>query len=155
MGQVFDAGEIFKIAIEMERNGAEFYRNAAGQVSEEEHRRMLRGLAEMEDEHIKTFNDLSRQLSAEASDYFDPDGYAARYLKSIADTRIFFEREIDMSSMEAILKEAIQAEEDSIVFYVGMKEMVPDETGKEKIEAIIKEEMGHVRLLSELLTEQG
>jgi len=56
---------------------------------------------------------------------FDPEGEAALYIRSLADTRVFFEKKIDTSSMEEILKEAILAEKDSIVFYLGMKEMVP------------------------------
>jgi rubrerythrin len=53
-----------------------------------------------------------------------------------------------MTSLEAILKEAITAEKDSIVFYLGMKDMVADGAGKAKIDVIIKEEMGHIRQLS-------
>lgn len=40
---------------------------------------------------------------------------------------------------------------DSIVFYLGMKEMVPENFGKAKIDAIIKEEMTHIKLLSKEL----
>ena len=50
--------------------------------------------------------------------------------------------------MKEILKAAIMAEKDSIVFYLGMKEMVPEDFGKAKIDIIIKEEMGHIKLLS-------
>ena len=79
---------------------------------------------------------------------FDPEGETAQYLKALADTRVFFEKQIDMTSLEAILKEAITAEKDSIVFYLGMKDMVADASGKDRIDAIIKEEMGHIRQLS-------
>ncbi|MFV9644757.1 MAG: rubrerythrin, partial [Desulfobacterales bacterium] len=69
-----------------------------------------------------------------------------------ADTRVFFEKKIDnTSSIKDILKEAILAEKDSIVFYLGMKEMVPENFGKAKIDAIIKEEMTHIQLLSKEL----
>jgi rubrerythrin len=58
---------------------------------------------------------------------------------------------MDTSSMEAILKDAITAEKDSTVFYLGMKELVSSKQGKDKIDAIIKEEMGHIRLLASKL----
>ena len=58
----------------------------------------------------------------------------------------FFEKKIDMSSMEEILKQAIVAEEESIVLYLGMKEMVPENLGKAKINSIIKTEMTHIKL---------
>jgi len=50
--------------------------------------------------------------------------------------------------MKEILKAAILAEKDSIVFYLGMKEMVPEDFGKAKIDIITKEEMSHIKLLS-------
>ena len=46
--------------------------------------------------------------------------------------------------MVEILKSAIEAEKDSIVFYLGMKEAIPQNLGRDRIEAIIKEEMEHI-----------
>ena len=57
--------------------------------------------------------------------------------------------------MVEILKSAIEAEKDSIVFYLGMKEAVPENLGKDRIETIIKEEMGHIRVLSRELVSQA
>jgi rubrerythrin len=59
-----------------------------------------------------------------------------------------FEKDLDPTTMKDILKAAIGAEKDSIVFYLGMKELVPAKLGKDKIDDIIKEEMSHIRLLS-------
>lgn len=51
------------------------------------------------------------------------------------------------------MEAAIVAEKDSIVFYLGMMQFVPEELGKDKLGKIIKEEMGHIRILSkELVT---
>ena len=72
---------------------------------------------------------------------FDPDGEAALYLRALADTRVFFEKEIDVTSLKKILKSAIEAEKDSIVFYLGMKEAVPEKLGKGRLDDIIREEM--------------
>ncbi|MBT7259953.1 MAG: rubrerythrin, partial [Desulfobacula sp.] len=46
---------------------------------------------------------------------------------------------------------AIQAEKDSIIFYLGMKEIVPEKSGKAKIDDIIKEEMSHIRIIAQKL----
>jgi rubrerythrin len=46
---------------------------------------------------------------------------------------------------------AMDMEKDSIVFYLGMKEMVPERLGKDRIDGIIKEEMGHLALLGKEL----
>ena len=151
----FNADDMFEIAEQLERNGAKFYREAAQAVVNDRDRSLLQQLAEMEDDHEKTFAGMRAELSAKekSSTVFDPDNEAAMYLRALADTKVFFDKQIDTSSMEAILKDAITAEKDSIVFYLGMREAIPGDLGRERLDAIIKEEMGHIRLLSkELVT---
>jgi len=156
MSYDFNADDIFEMAQQIEKNGAEFYRKAAEGMQDSENRAMLLELANMEDQHEKTFASMRSELSAQekTSTVFDPEGEAVMYLKALADTRVFFEKSIDPDSMTAILKEAITAEKDSIVFYLGMKELVSEGLGQNKVENIIKEEMGHIRLLAGKLREQ-
>lgn len=153
MAYDFTAKEIFEMAKQIERNGVAFYQKAAQSVSNADEKAMLLDLAKMEEDHeaafVKMEADLKEQESAPA--VFDPENEAVQYLKSLADTRVFFEKEIDLSSMKSILKSAITAEKDSIVFYLGMKDLVPGKFGKDRIDAIIKEEMGHIRLLGRKL----
>ena len=151
----FSADEILEMAEQMERNGSKFYRTAAEGTQEPENKKFLLDLAAMEDDHEITFKAIRSGLSEQmqASTVFDPEGESALYLKALVDSRVFFEKSIDTASMREILKEAIVAEKDSIVFYLGMKDLVPDKLGKEKIDAIIKEEMGHIRTLSRELVK--
>jgi len=158
MSYDFNADEIFEMAEQMERNGANFYRDAAGGDLKAEEKEWLLQLAQMEDAHEKTFKSIRDTLTADdaQSTVFDPQGESALYLKALVDTRVFYEKEIDTSNMRGILKAAIQAEKDSIVFYLGMKEAVAQDKGKALIDEIIKEEMGHIRLLSrELIAYQA
>jgi rubrerythrin len=146
----FNADEIFEMAEQMERNGIKFYTTAAESISDHDAKNLLLEFAAMEKEHEKIFSEMRKELSSQEkkSTVFDPEGDAAHYLRALADTRVFFEKKIDVSSLENILKDAIQAEKDSIVFYLGMKEAVPEGLGKSKLDHIIKEEMGHIRMLS-------
>jgi rubrerythrin len=155
MSYDFNADDIFEMAEQMERNGATFYRNAAEGDVDPANREFLLGLAEMEVAHEKTFMAMRAELAAheKASTVFDPEGEASLYLRALADTRVFFDKEIDTSTMQGILKSAIEAEKDSIVFYLGMKEAVPAELGMDRLDGIIKEEMGHIRLLSKELVK--
>lgn len=150
MNYDFNADEILQMAEQIEKNGAAFYRECAGKVEDPAAVKLLQNLAAMEDEHVKTFASIRTALSAKEKENntFDPAGDAALYLKALADTRVFFEKSIDTSNMEAILKAAITAEKDSIVFYLGMKDLVPEERGMPRVDAIIKEEMAHIQLLS-------
>jgi len=151
----FNADEVFEIAEQIERNGAKFYRTVAENVTDADKRKILINLAEMEDEHEQTFKTMRSELSQDEKvvTTFDPEGESERYLRALADTRVFYEKEIDITSFEEILKAAIAAEKDSIVFYLGMKGVVPVHQGKEKLDGIIKEEMGHISLLSKELME--
>ncbi|MDA3787974.1 MAG: hypothetical protein PF503_05730 [Desulfobacula sp.] len=109
----------------------------------------------MEDNHETTFANMQKELKDEEafSTTFDPDDENALYLKALADTRVFFEKEQPDNSFKGILSTAIQAEKDSIAFYLGMKELVSAKLGQSKINDIIKEEMGHIRVLAGKLME--
>ncbi|MHC4125863.1 MAG: ferritin family protein, partial [Planctomycetota bacterium] len=81
MAITFNADEIFEMAEEIERNGAKFYRKAAEKTSDKETRSLLGNLAEMEDGHLKVFEEMRKELSGREKerDIFDPDNEAALY----------------------------------------------------------------------------
>jgi len=146
----FNADDVFEMAEQMERTGARFYREASDRIDDAEKKELLLGLAQMEDEHEKTFASLRTRLkeSEKGATIFDPEGESERYLRAFADTRVFFKKQIDPSSLEQILKAAIEAEKDSIVFYLGVKDLVPEGMVRSELDGIIREEMAHIHNLS-------
>lgn len=159
MSMPFNADEIFEMAEQIERNGGKFYRAAAEKfpaVNE-----ILLSLAAMEDEHLKTFADMRAELSGTELEepVFDPDGQAQMYLRVMADGNVFdvkadpVEQLATKNTPEDVLKMAIGVERDSIAFYVGLKEAVSRRAGKDKVDDIIKEEMGHIVTLNEKLQD--
>ncbi len=151
----FNADDIFEMAVKIEQNGALFYREAAQKVTGEGNKQFLLDLAKMEDDHEQTFAIMKKELIADESvpTTFDPDDQNALYLQAFADTRVFFRKEEPGSDLQEILGCAIQSEKDSIAFYLGMKELVPQSLGKAKLDDIIKEEMSHIRLLANKLAD--
>ena len=149
----FNADDIFEMAEQIERNGVAFYKTASENVADPQSRKLLTELSQMEEQHAKFYASMRATLSEKEKTVtvFDPENEGVQYLRALADTRVFFEKTINMKSMKDILKVAIEAEKDSIVFYLGMKDVVPEGMGKSRIDAIIKEEMGHIRLLSKEL----
>ena len=149
----FNANEILQMAEQIEKNGADFYRKSSEKIQDQAGRELLLNLASMEDQHLSTFAALRKKLTADekAQTVFDPQGETLGYLKALADSKVFFEKTIDTDSMEGILKEAITAEKDSILFYLGLKDVVPEALGKNRIEQVIKEEMSHINLLTKEL----
>jgi len=152
----FNAIEVFEIAERIERNSVKFYRGAAEALSDQDLCQILLSLAEFEKEHEETFADMRKQISNKEWDLitFDPEDEMTLYLRTIADSHIFdlkkdpSEQLKDKETAEDILKYAIEAEKNSIIFYLGLKKFVPAKAGKDKVEEIIEEEMGHIAELN-------
>ena len=163
MSYDFSADEIFEMAEQIERNGARFYRKMAENISDKSIRELFLDFAAMEDDHERVFASMRADLSDKEREprVFDPEDEATLYLRALADLRVFDEKAEDgfvlpedlseSEKGEKVFREAINQEKDSIVFYLGMKGLVPKNLGREKIDSIIKEEMKHIRLLSNKL----
>ena len=63
MGITFTADEIFEMAEKIEKNGAEFYREAAEKATDKDTKQMLLDMAVMEQGHLETFQDMRKELS--------------------------------------------------------------------------------------------
>ena len=155
MGITFNANEIFEMAEQIERNGARFYRKAAEGTADKQMKKMLLDMAVMEDGHLKTFEEMKKDLSDREKEpmVFDPNNEAALYLQEMADAsgyegKITPTKELTgKETMKDILEIALNAEKESVIFYYGLRGMVPVKAGKAKIELIINEELVHITIL--------
>ncbi len=162
----FNADEVLQMALQIERNGAKFYRHAAERKTDPRTQETLLDLAAMEDRHYDTFAAMRAQLPPEAQEetVFDPYQELPLYLRALADRRVFdvyqdpVAQLTGQESTAQMLEFALGIEKDSVVFYVGMKDLVPAEVGGPHIDAIIKEEMTHISIIGGRLravTEAG
>jgi len=155
----FNADEIFEMAEQIERNGARFYREVAENTKNKKTKKMLLDMADMEDGHLHTFKQMKKSLgpNEKVQTVFDPDNESVLYLQAMADAHGYEGRVgptkklTGKETMDEIFKTAIDAEKNSVAFYVGLKDLVPAQAGKDKGEATIKEEMGHIAVLSKEL----
>jgi rubrerythrin len=156
MSQIFNADEIFKIGIQIEKNGQNFYLAAAVRSKDTDLKELFTDLANWESQHTVLFENLRTTLSSsfKTENIYDPENSIHLYLKSVADSTIFVKgNEIEKTiaacnSAIEILEKALAFEKDSVVFYSSMKEIVPDELGKSEIEKLIIEELSHVGQLT-------
>ncbi|AEH50406.1 ferritin family protein [Pseudothermotoga thermarum] len=157
---MFNIDEIFEIAEQIERNGVQFYSKAAEKFHDYSKKSILLKLADMEKEHEKRFHEMRLELAkreSQISQFLDPQNEARLYLHSIANSKVFdlradpLEKLRKVQTVQDLLRIAIDLEKDSIIFYLGIKEFVPSELGKDKIDLIVKEEMGHVKILTDLM----
>jgi rubrerythrin len=158
----FSAFEVFEIAEKIERNGARFYRKAAELFDDSSIRSLFQELADWEIKHEHIFASLRKQLSELSRELrtFKPDDKLLPDAQAMAGLAVFgikpdpSEEFSGRRSKCDIIKIAIEKEKDSIVYYTGLKEFVPDRAGKDKIDDIIKEEMHHVRILNQSLKQR-
>ncbi|UCC90872.1 MAG: ferritin family protein [Dehalococcoidia bacterium] len=150
----FYGNELINIAIGIERRGIAFYDVMAKSTRSAAGRDVFHYLVGMEREHIQTF----QNMLDEADKYEIPETYAGEYgayLQALVDSAVFTD---DMVASEMAtqadsdikaLELAISAEKDSILFYYGMKEIMP-KRAHPTLDKIIAEEKLHLSQLSEL-----
>ena len=149
----FHPDEIFEMAEQIERNGGDFYRRAVEIVTEPEARDFLKRLAVLEVEHELTFAALRKKVTGgmpEAS-FVDREDQAVTYLRALVTGTVFDDTLWTIEQGDdvvAIMKKALRAEKDSIVFYTGLREMLHDPEDRETIDGIIREEMRHVTMIT-------
>lgn len=150
----FSGSELINIAIGIERRGIVFYDIMAKSTKNDAAREVFHYLADMEREHIQTF----QGMLGEADKYQplpDQAGEYTAYLQALVDSAVFSDDLVTSematraeSDTEA-LELAIRAEKDSILFYYQMREIMP-QRAQPTVNKIIAEEKSHLRQLSEL-----
>jgi rubrerythrin len=160
MTVTFNAFEVFEIAEQIERNGTNFYIRAAELFDDPNICQMFLRLAEWETEHEETFEKMKQQLSEQSrqADISEPDDLLPdpRVMAGLAVFGIRSDPAEELRGRQEktdIIRRAVEKEKDSIVFYHGLKEFVPAEADKKKIDDIIKEEMRHIVILDQSLKQ--
>ncbi|MDZ7666621.1 MAG: ferritin family protein [Desulfotignum sp.] len=159
MAYDFNVDEIFEMAIQIEANGAKFYRKAAELQQESDNKEFLEKLARMEDKHKTTFEAMRKAVSEgqKQETVFDPANELSMYLKAMADNHggegdpDVVESLTGEESMKEIITTAIGLEKESILFYLGLKDLVPAKYGHDKLDDIIREEKLHIAQLNGFL----
>jgi len=154
----FNADEIFEMAIQAEGNAYRMYSDLAKKHKDPEISEELKKMAQMEADHKSIFKDMRKELPEDQrTAYLGQDSDANLYLDAIANADVaegspeIAENLTGEESFEEILKLAIELEKQAILFYLGIRDMVPENLGKNKIEEIIKEEQSHVVMLARRL----
>ncbi|MDP3879516.1 MAG: ferritin family protein [Dehalococcoidales bacterium] len=141
--------EFLELAIEIERNGYNFYTSAAQEKSKEI-KDILMQLAGREKEHEHTFRDMLTRVGGYVAEH-PCENY--EYIKTLAETSIFIGKQAQelltrkkMTDVEAF-EVGIGFEKDSILLYSEVRGMVP-RPDQDIIDMITNEEKKH---LSELM----
>lgn len=154
MGNIFAGSEIVELGIQIEKNGRDFYNTVAKNSKNQKAKGTFQFLAGEEEKHIKVFQGVLDKTDKYEPQGLDRDTYFA-YMSALASEYVFTQKDKGTqiaktikSDMEAI-NMGIGFEKDSIVFYEGMKKVVPEYDLK-VLDELITQEQSHLRKLSDL-----
>ncbi len=161
MESQYSASEVLEIAEKIERYGAMFYRKAAELFNEEEVRGLFLNLADWENSHEQVFADMRSRVNKDfaGSAAFDPETYMAGNAKLMASLSVFAiapnpsQILMGLKDKKAIITRALKLENDTIVFYKGLKSFAKDAVVIGQIDKIIEEEQRHIRILNQSLEQ--
>ncbi|MCX7970780.1 MAG: ferritin family protein [Negativicutes bacterium] len=156
--------EGLRIGIEIEQRGQRFYRLAMEHCQIPEQQDLFRYLMQEEVRHSDVFSGMLKNLSVrhgQGSDDYLFDEEASRYLTAIAETHVFppesqaAEVIGQLSDLGGILRLALQAEKDSILFYDELAANAKFPDSRDVFLKMKKEEQGHVMLIKKKMQEFG
>ena len=154
MAVFFSGSELLEIAKGIERNGMAFYQALADKTGKRDVKDIYTYLAREEKKHLDTFQGMSDSLGQVRPPETYTDEYML-YLKSLVDSAVFSnvvdaqQKAGKMSDEIEALNTGIQAEKDSILFYMELQNLVRERDCKVVLN-IVDEEKKHLRQLSEL-----
>jgi len=154
MGNIFAASEVVEMGIQIEKNGRDFYNTLTRQAKNTKAKEVFQYLAGEEEKHIRVFQGILDSVEKYVPSESYPGEYFA-YMSALAGDYVFTQKDKGEELAQGIKtdKEAVSLgigfEKDSILFYEGMKKVVPEYHLK-IIAELIMQEQNHLRQLSDL-----
>ncbi|MBN1806770.1 MAG: ferritin family protein [Sedimentisphaerales bacterium] len=155
-----NAIEVFEIAQQIERNAAKFYRKAAELSNEPDISNIFIELAGWEIRHEQVFKDMGDKLvdsTRKTNTELEKKQFDTNLMACLAVFGTVSDPPHKLKSIRKItdaLKTAIEKEKDSIAFYEGLKAFVKERDDQIRVDAIIEEEMHHVKILNQALKQR-
>jgi rubrerythrin len=157
---LFTAAQALEMAMDIEKNGAVFYKEVAAKAADPEVKALFEDLALQEQAHYRVFQHM---LEGEKAAPSQPTPYPTSYydeyeayiqvalnnaLFAGPDKAVALARKAE--DRETALRAAIGFEKDTLLFFYDLLDMVSQEE-EEAISGIIREEQKHVRRLARML----
>jgi rubrerythrin len=153
---LFSANEILDLAIKLEKNGEQVYRDAIEEVSNPELIRLLQWMADEEVKHANWFAELKLKLDQKSVNPF-MEKMSRELFDDLLGDKNFSLKDVDFSSVseiEDLMAIFIEFEKDSVRFYQVLEPFIEDPVSLESLKKIIDEENRHIQRLRELMGRQ-
>ena len=152
----YSLNEIVELAVQIERNGYEFYNEASKRKDiDEEALALLVLLRDQELHHEKIFLHLREDKDMMIIDKSPDWELVGFYMKSIVNSRLFTSPDSaiklasESSNFQELLKYAITFEKDTLLFFYTINDNLMNGQAQAVLRKIINEEIKHVLILTE------
>lgn len=147
----FSPVQAYKIALRMEKDGMDFYRDLLKQVKDAEAIHEIEFLIAQEKIHLETFEGLLERVREASGDAFEEDDIVEYMNSRVFDRSKEKEEAVKMQHRHTALEEALDMERRSIVFYEGCLENARDPGAAAAFKKILEEERAHQATFAQML----
>ncbi len=149
---MFTLADIRNIAIQIEKNGEESYRNAALTAEDSEIANIMNWMADEERNHGQWFENLrsDQPLSAEQQEL---EAMGKTLLQEMVRGNTFLLAQSELESAADLMEVVTRSktfEQDTILFYEFLMGLIDDRAISAQLQGIIQEERNHLHRLSRL-----
>ncbi len=153
---MFTVADIRDIAIQIEQNGERSYQRASEVVVDSKVAIIFRWMAEEERRHAEYFASLTVDgpLSPKQSEI---EAMGRSLLQDMVRDKTFSLEQTSLNSIESIvemLEQSLAFEQDTVLFYEFLRDIVDDPAIKRRVQVIIAEENRHVAMLARLIANE-
>lgn len=155
----FNSLEIFKMAMDIEKQGRDFYQRCVEVNSEAQVKEIFSKLRDDEEDHYQLFKEMLDQFEEDKSisqDYLYNEEVSG-YLRSLVDAKVFPETQEATDELASDVEEAInigiKAEKNSLLLYLELVNVEEDKQTIEALEKLILEEKKHLTQLKDLKSQ--
>ncbi len=156
----FNSLEIFKMAMDIEKQGRDFYQRCVEANSEAKIKEIFSKLRDDEEDHYELFKDMLDEFEKEdksLSQNYLYNEEVSGYLHSLVDSKVFPETQEATDKLANDIEEAInigiKAEKNSLLLYLELVHVEEDKQTIEALEKLILEEKKHLTQLKDLKSQ--
>ena len=150
MASFVNAADAVAAAVEIERRGYAFYRRVTEKAADAGDKEFFAFMAEEEKRHEGVFAAMLERLGGVALPAGSDDEEYLMYVRGLIDSHTLFMPGQEERTLAAPLREAIQFEKDTLIFFLELEHMVPD-SEKRDVRRCADEERKHLRMLMKRL----
>ena len=154
---MFTAEEILDIAVRIEKNGEQHYRNAIEMAANPRIAALLGWMADEEKQHAELFQKMKESIPSSANNPV-ADAFGHEILDKILGSQSFSLEEVDFGKIDQVkdlIGVFIEFEEDTVLFYQMLESFLQNDEARLELRRVIEEENRHIKKLKDFLTSES